>query len=382
MPSTTPLKRGWPTGGLLAALIIIVVGTVLAAILLERTISVEQNQTSAAYAARLQLLQSLPVGAASTQLPGIQQRILASNQTLRRTISLAIIGMALFTVFITALAVYYEALRLQRMREFADALQRRNQEILGLNAFRSDLIALLAHDIKGPLTNVIGFAELADHDDTSREERSEYLKTIIETSKRLATLANDTLAMSDLERNGVEINAKPVDLISMIREVAAGFANERGVVILARSRRVDAVGDQPRLYQVFENLIGNAIKYSQPGAPVEVTLEQNSDWAIVAIKDSGIGVPAEEIPLLFQRFMRASNARRLGIEGTGLGLFLVRYIVEQHGGTVNVESSPGGGSTFTVLLPLHRTAPETQPSVAEVLSPRASFPLSEVKLVL
>ncbi|MEO6912696.1 MAG: HAMP domain-containing sensor histidine kinase [Candidatus Baltobacteraceae bacterium] len=359
-------KRGLSVRGLLATLLVIVLGTVLAATLLERAISFDQDRISAVYAHRLQVLQTVPKGTRSIELQKVQRQILSLNQTLRRTISIAIVGMAFFIVFITTLAAYYETLRLQRMREFADALQRRNQEISGLNAFRSDLIALLAHDIKGPLTNVIGFAELADLDETTREERSEYLKTIVDTSKRLAALASDTLAMSDLERNGIEINEHPVDLISMIREVSSGFASERGVVILARSRRVETVGDQPRLYQVFENLIGNAIKYSRTAAPVEVTLEQNADSAIIAIKDRGIGVPADEIPLLFQRFMRGSNARRLGIEGTGLGLFLVRYIVEQHGGTVEVESSSEAGSTFTVTLPLRRIAPLGSAAVANI----------------
>ncbi|MDQ2681069.1 MAG: HAMP domain-containing histidine kinase [Candidatus Eremiobacteraeota bacterium] len=351
-----PTRPGLPSRGLLAVLALIIIATVAASFFFERVISFDQDAINTAYANRLQVLQRDPSSERSLEVQRIQQRITVLNKRLRTTITSAIIGMAFFTLLVTMLAAYYETLRLRRMREFADALNRRNQEILGLNAFRSDLIALLAHDIKGPLTNVIGFAELADLDDTSREERSEYLKTIVDTSKRLAALANDTLAMSDLERNGVQIDEQPVDLISMIREVASGFANERGVVILARSRSVQTHGDQPRLYQVFENLIGNAIKYSPTGAPVEVTLEQNADHVVVAIKDRGIGVPVEEIPLLFQRFMRGSNARRLGIEGTGLGLFLVRYIVEQHGGTVEITSSSQNGTVVTVALPFRRTA--------------------------
>jgi CheY-like chemotaxis protein/two-component sensor histidine kinase len=168
---------------------------------------------------------------------------------------------------------------------------------------------------------------------------------------RLASLATNTLALSRLDQNELTLRFEPVDIIALVRDIVRVFSVTRGIDLRCITAESIVQADPARLRQVFENLIGNAIKYSPRGDTVDVTVRERRGGVEVAIRDRGIGIPAEELPKLFRRFARASNARELGIGGTGFGLFLSRTIVERHGGQITIESREGGGSTFRVLIP-------------------------------
>jgi signal transduction histidine kinase len=235
--------------------------------------------------------------------------------------------------------------------ELYGELQSRRAAVTELNQVKNDLIAMLAHDFKGPLTTIVGLADVLAEDERFDAESRQFLGMINSSAMRLASLATDTLALSRLEQNELSLRFEAVDLIALIRDIVRVFSVTRGIDMRCSIEESSVRADPARLRQVFENLIGNAIKYSPRGDTVDVTLRGTRGGVEVAIRDRGIGIPAADIPKLFGRFARGSNARELGIGGTGFGLYLSRTIVERHGGQITVESKEGSGSIFRVFVP-------------------------------
>lgn len=252
-------------------------------------------------------------------------------------------------------ASQYEVIRgrelAHRLAASIDELERQRASVLELNQLKNDLIAVLAHDIKGPLTSIAGFAELLEEGYLEGPAAADAAHTIRANAQRLATLANDVLALSRIEHGELEIADERVDLVDLIRNVVETHGPERNVNVTTKLKDAFVRGDADRLGQVFDNLVRNAIKYSPVGESVELTIESSGEDFRVEVRDRGIGIPDEDIPRLFGRFARATNARRAKIAGTGIGLFIVKMIVERHGGTVDVVSTLSAGSTFGVVLP-------------------------------
>ena len=239
-----------------------------------------------------------------------------------------------------------------------EEIEDRRTAVIELNQTKSDLIAMLAHDFRGPLTSIMGFSEVLREEHLPRREQEEYLDTIISATQRLSSLANDTLAMSNLEENELSLSVEPVDYVALANKAAEMYEDKREIEIVAQPEQIEGIADRARMRQVFDNLIGNAVKYSPGGRPVRVELTKTGEDDIqIRITDSGIGIPSGEIDRIFTRFSRASNARASGISGTGFGLYLARQIVERHGGTIEVESVLGKGSTFVVRVPAVSGAP-------------------------
>ena len=192
---------------------------------------------------------------------------------------------------------------------------------------------------------------LADDDRFDHESR-QYLGMISSSAMRLAALATDTLALSRLEQNELALTLGNVDLAALVRDVVRVFSVTRPIDLRVSGAGLTVHGDEARLRQVVENVIGNAIKYSPGGEPVEVAIRSRQGGVELSVRDRGIGIPEGERGKLFGRFARASNARALGIGGTGFGLYLTKSIVELHGGTIDVKSVEGQGSTFRVFVPV------------------------------
>lgn len=264
-------------------------------------------------------------------------------------------------VLFGVLAVYFERERRKEIMHLTRELEQRNRALSGsvdelenqradvmhINQLKNDMISVLAHDIKGPLTSVLGFAELIEEGALEGEEARAAAGTIRKSATRLTALANDTLVMSRIEFGELEVSAERVDVAMLVRDLAAHMDTTRVITVRAEGD-TSVQGDPDRLRQVFENIIRNALKYS-PG-DVRIRVAGSRDGVRTEVTDGGIGIPADEIPTLFQRFSRASNAKN-AFSGTGIGLFLVKSLVEKHGGTVRVESKLNEGSTFTVTLP-------------------------------
>ncbi len=254
-------------------------------------------------------------------------------------------------VFALGLLGQYFAVAARNVELYGELASRRDA-VVELNQVKNDLIAMMAHDFKGPLTTIVGFADVLSEDERFDADSRQYLGLISSSAMRLASLATDTLALSRLEQNELALSLGEVDLVALVRDVVRVFSVTRTIDLRVSAGELVVGGDAGRLRQVVENLLGNAIKYSPGGEPVEVALRGRGDTAELSVRDRGIGIPEAERAKLFGRFARASNARALGIGGTGFGLYLSKTIVDLHGGTVEVESAENQGSTFRVTVPV------------------------------
>ncbi|GAC1659575.1 MAG: hypothetical protein NVS4B13_04760 [Candidatus Elarobacter sp.] len=260
-------------------------------------------------------------------------------------------------IFAIGLLGQYFAVAARNVELYQELASRRDA-VVELNQVKNDLIAMLAHDFKGPLTTIVGFADVLADDDRFDSEARQYLGMISSSAMRLASLATDTLALSRLEQNELALTFGEVDLVALARDVVRVFSVTRPIDLRVLGGTLVVNGDAARLRQVLENPIGNTIKYSPGGEPVEVALRGRQGGVELSVRDRGIGIPDNERGKLFGRFARASNARALGVSGTGFGLYLSKTIVELHAGTIDVESVEGQGSTFRIFVPArsaHRT---------------------------
>jgi signal transduction histidine kinase len=256
-------------------------------------------------------------------------------------------------VFALELLRQYIGIAIQNVALFGE-LQSQRASVIQLNQLKDDLIAVLAHDFKGPLTTIIGFTELLEQHALEGDEAESALRTIRQSAARLADLANDTLALSRVEQGELNLATDPVNALDIVKEAAESLMPQRQIKVTIKAHDPVVRGDPARLRQVFENIISNAIKYSPDGAPVEVRVTETDRTVRIAVHDTGIGIPSDEMKFLFERFTRASNAKRSKIKGTGVGLYLAKTLVERHGGNIQVQSKLGEGSTFTVVLPRMR----------------------------
>lgn len=218
------------------------------------------------------------------------------------------------------------------------------------NAFKDDLLAMFTHDFKGPLTVISGYGELV-LEKLNGEER-ESVAIILAQVGRLATLADDALALARAQAAGFALERTPGALVAFIRELLTlSFGTESDRLrFMPRVEEIWLTFDPHAMRHVFENIVGNALKYSKGEVTIEILRERNE--ASVVVRDRGIGIPPDELVHVFGRFARASNARRQGISGSGVGLYIANRIVEEHGGAIFVSSCEGEGSTFEVRLPL------------------------------
>lgn len=247
---------------------------------------------------------------------------------------------------------------LERARLFV-AEQRAHAEADAAVRLRDQFLSIAAHELRTPLMVLLGTAQLiqrrANRASTLDERDERGLETIAGQARRLDRLITMLLDVSRIERGQLTLDRAALDLGALLarltEEIQATLAHHR-VRLRPHAGALTIVGDELRLEQVFQNLIQNAIKYSPEGGEVVVEAAAEGRWAIVLVRDRGIGIPAAELPSLFTRFFRASNSRERQIGGMGIGLYVAREIVERHGGTLTAFSVEGQGSTFTVRLPL------------------------------
>jgi PAS domain S-box-containing protein len=222
---------------------------------------------------------------------------------------------------------------------------------------RDELIATVSHELRTPLTSIIGYTELmADLDESDMSRRARRLLGVIErNAARELQLVDDLLTMAYLDDNRLRIERRPVRLADVARQVvddAALRARERGIELALAETEVPPVhGDSYRLVQVLENLLTNALKFTAPGGRVDVVVRDGGPMGVLEVRDTGIGVSAEEQEHVFDRLYRAPSAVRSQVQGAGLGLSIVRAIVDAHDGLVEVDSEVGVGTTVRVSIP-------------------------------
>ena len=220
---------------------------------------------------------------------------------------------------------------------------------------KEDFLSAAAHDLKTPLTTLVAqaqFLERRAEAQPSAPADVSGIKRIVHEAKRLSALVIELLDASRLEQGRLVGEREPVDLVELARDVASRDAYRSHHVIVSADAPVVGSYDLRRIGQVIENLVENAVKYSPEASEVQLALDQRDGHALIDVTDQGIGIPVPDIPHIFDRFHRGANVDDRRFAGMGLGLFICKGIVEQHGGRIWVDSAVGTGSTFHVALPV------------------------------
>jgi signal transduction histidine kinase len=230
-----------------------------------------------------------------------------------------------------------------------------NEQLLEADRVKDEFVALISHDLRTPLTSIMGYLELTLDDGNLTEEQRGYLDIVDRNADRLLRLVNDLLFVARLEAGQLDLNPGELDLGAVVRQSvreAEPRAAAGGIELTCEASYVPAVqADRGRMFQLMDNLVSNAIKFTPAGGDVRVSLTPVNGVVRLEVRDTGIGIGSAEQRRLFERFFRAATASDRQIPGTGLGLYIARAIVEAHGGSISVRSELGEGTSFRVELP-------------------------------
>ena len=243
--------------------------------------------------------------------------------------------------------------------QLAVAFNRMSAELELLETSRRDLVANVSHELKTPITAIR--AHLENLLDGVEEPNAETLEVMLAQSERLGRLVEQLLDLSKLESGEVPLRREEVSLGPLVTQVMSE------IEVASADRDVDVRSDLPddlppieadpeRVHQVIFNLVDNAVRFTPEGGEVRIEAHRHNGSVEVSVADTGMGIPPEALPRLFERFYRVDPARAREGGGTGIGLAIARSVVEAHGGTIRAESQPGHGSTFTFDLPVARPA--------------------------
>jgi len=251
---------------------------------------------------------------------------------------------------------------------FNEMLARLDQAFMTQRRFLADA----SHELRSPLaairTNVEALLRGADADP---EERDASLRAIARETDRMGRLVADLLALAHadagqpLVRQPVELDALLLEVYQQERRLAGGVG-----LTLGDLEQVEVEGDPDRLKQLVLNLVDNALRYTPPGGDVTLDVVRMSSWAVLRVRDTGVGIPDEDLSRIFDRFYRVDRPRTRQAGGTGLGLAICKWVAEAHGGRIEVESVVDGGSTFSVFLPARETAALGSSALAQVAAAR------------
>jgi two-component system sensor histidine kinase/response regulator len=262
----------------------------------------------------------------------------------------------------TAIFVLYALLHEINKMYMWLALQ--NEKLAMQNRIQSDFLSVVGHEFRTALTGILGFSEMIREGDLNSDDAQEYAEDIHNDAIRLTRLINDLLDLERMKSGHVEMNWEQVAINGLIQDIVARtlIGSQRGQIQLELDAAIPLIeADSDKLTQVVTNLLTNAIKYSPEGGIILVGSKWENGNVHFFVQDHGIGVPAEKIEQIFERYARVESTATRYIGGTGLGLPIVRQIVEMHHGSVWVESSLGEGSTFHVVMSAHppQEAPPT-----------------------
>ena len=290
---------------------------------------------------------------------GLRSRIVAPLESGGRVIGLLSVsrldpdGYTPEDVELVALLGRLIATTVQNIRAF-EAERATVEELRRLSALRADFVSMVSHELRSPMAAVIGSARTLEQRwrELRPEQREAFLAVIGDETGRLSNLIEDVLHTSRIEAGTFSYRFESVDLARLVRDSvsAAELAQDEVRVSADVGPGVTEIrGDGERLRQLFDNLVSNAVKFSQTGQEVRVTLAGENGVVRIAVRDQGPGIPPEHQGLIFEKFGRAAAGHAK--PGTGLGLFIARSIAEAHGGSLDVQSVVGSGTTFTVTLP-------------------------------
>lgn len=238
---------------------------------------------------------------------------------------------------------------------FTESFNKTAETLSSVEILRSDFINNFSHEFKTPIHSLVGIAELLKSGDCSPEETEEYLDIIIDQSKRLASLSSNVLYLTKLETATAPVEMKPLNLSELLRQKLVMFdhkCSEKNLDLRVRIEAVELTGNDNLLLQMIGNILDNAIKFSPDSGSLLVELRAKGDRVVFKVTDHGCGMDKETINRIFDKFYQGDTSH--AVEGFGLGLPMVKKIVELHRGRLIVESRVGEGSAFTIELPAAR----------------------------
>ncbi len=239
-------------------------------------------------------------------------------------------------------------------------LTRANEKLQELDSVKSDFISVVAHQLRTPLSGVkwtLSMLLSGDMGELNNEQKTFLMKTY-ESNARMITLVNDMLVADRIQSGRVHYGFKHLDIINLMDNVLfeiAPTASKRNISIIYKNKFENlpqAYVDPETMRAVLQNLLENAIKYTIDGGKVEIDVKQDGEYLLVSIADSGIGIPEDQKGEVFSKFFRARNAIKKETDGSGLGLYIAKTVVEKNGGKIWFETEEGKGTTFYFTVPL------------------------------
>jgi signal transduction histidine kinase len=227
-----------------------------------------------------------------------------------------------------------------------------------VDRLKSSIVANVSHELRTPLASIKAYTELllSEVEGADRALRQEWLKVIDHATDRVTTLVDDILSLARLESQRIEIRREPLDVGGVVSSMVSLLrlqAERRGIAVEVKVARglPTLFADRALLETVIKNLVDNAIKFSREGGHVRISAWQEEEAIKLCVEDQGIGIPQDSLPHLFTKFYRVTSADAAAVQGTGLGLALAKESVAAHGGQIEVQSTLGKGSRFTVTIP-------------------------------
>lgn len=243
----------------------------------------------------------------------------------------------------------------RELRDSNELLQRANKKLRELDKLKSNFVSMVSHELKTPLTAIKLSSDFLLHSNYDQSTGKEMLDLITKNTDRLTHIVDDLLDISRIENGGITFDKESVDLYSIINTAANTIKKQAEdkdleLIIDVDQNLSNIEADRIKLIQVFLNLLGNALKFTPRGGKVEVKAHEFENYIEIQVKDNGIGIPADRIDKIFDKFYQIDNTSTRPYGGSGLGLAIVKDIIEGHGGTIRVESILGKGSTFIVTF--------------------------------
>lgn len=241
----------------------------------------------------------------------------------------------------------------------ADAFNNMAEELQKLEGLRISFVANVSHELRTPLTSIQGFVQGILDGAINKEDQETYLNTVLDETKRLNLLISDLLELSKIESGKFPLNNRIFDINELIRRCLITFEQrienkKLDVQVVMGDERLYANADPDRIAQVITNLIDNAVKFSRQEGTLILRSQAHEDKIYVSVKDTGEGIPEKDLPFIFERFYKVDKSRGRKQQGTGIGLSIVKKIIDQHGQKIWVESKAGEGSVFTFSLKLEK----------------------------
>jgi two-component system phosphate regulon sensor histidine kinase PhoR len=239
-------------------------------------------------------------------------------------------------------------------------------ELERTDAMRRDFVANVSHELKTPLTVLSGFLETMRELPLSDAERARYLELMEQQAARMRHIVSDLLVLAKLEGDNRPPSDQMIDMRAVLRHLrddAASLSSDHHCITFDADEGLTVTGVETEILSALGNLLTNAIRYTPDGGKIHVMWQANGGSAVFSVIDSGLGIPAADIPRLTERFYRVDRSRSRDTGGTGLGLAIVKHVLQRHDAQLEVKSEEGRGSTFTVRFPVFRTA-RRQPAPA------------------